>query len=330
MYAPPQAYGTTSYVTYGQPYVAAPVYAAPVYEQQPYMGAYAAKPMVAQPKRRHVNVTAVLISTMVPWLLFTFVFTVLSFSVHYNSPELTNLLVWLCLGIVILLGYFAYAALKKKWQGEGTNPTWYIFVFVTSFIAWAAACSYGSYNFAQNMQPYFDLNAMNVYQSVDPSQFKGQQLMDMGRVVFTDDTKLDLTKSMGFRNQDMYCVAPIVSGNGTMPQYDLWAVGTNCCSGHAADFACGEFNNPSAHSGLRLMRDDLRPYFRLAVQQAQAAYDIQATHPVFVQWMQDPMAEVNAYQDEGYKQYLIGVFLYFTVQVFFVVAATVAFVKAGK
>ena len=49
-----------------------------------------------------------------------------------------------------------------------------------------------------------------------------------------------------------------MSGEAPLSTYDFWAVGVNCC-GAAADFKCGEFSNPKAHAGLRLMSDEQRP-----------------------------------------------------------------------
>merc|ERR1719502_2180472 len=69
-------------------------------------------------------------------------------------------------------------------------------------------------------------------------------------------------------NLDLYCVAPIVKGNAQLTSYDFWAVGVNCCSGAQSDFRCGEYTNPHSKSGLRLMKDDQRPFYRLAVQQS--------------------------------------------------------------
>merc|ERR1719253_978720 len=114
--------------------------------------------------------------------------------------------------------------------------------------------------------------------------------MDAATMAFVPGTQLNLSLSFGFHNADTYCIAPIVtppiedgsgantsSANGSSanssdsavtthkdetPNYDFWAVGLNCCSGHSADFTCGEFSNPNARSGLRMMRDDLRNYFR--------------------------------------------------------------------
>eukprot|EP00928_Gymnodinium_smaydae_P071564 TRINITY_DN55111_c0_g1_i1.p1 TRINITY_DN55111_c0_g1~~TRINITY_DN55111_c0_g1_i1.p1 ORF type:complete len:306 (-),score=40.46 TRINITY_DN55111_c0_g1_i1:110-1027(-) len=288
--------------------------------QQP---GYPVKAPFGRGQRRSVNLVAILISLFAPWLLFTAMSGVLSFSVHYNSPGLCSFVKWLCLIVIGFLGYSAYSAFRRSGFGDG-EPNWYIFLFVSCLIAWISALCVGSYNFAHNMQPYYDVMNLNVYPSVDPASFKGQQLMDAGRIIFTPESKLDLQKSMGFRNLDVYCVAP-VSSSGNQSVYDFWAVGINCCSGHTADFACGEFNNPMAHSGLRLMRDDLRPYFRLAVQQAEAAYNIKSRHPVFLYWMQDPISEINAYQDAGFRSYLFGVFLFFSLQLFFVVLAVIIF-----
>merc|ERR1719443_992372 len=115
---------------------------------------------------------------------------------------------------------------------------------------------------------------MNSYPSVNPATKRGQQMMDSGRVYFAPGTALDVKKSMGFKNHDTYCVAPITNGCDKLPTYDFWAVGVNCCNGASTAFRCGDFNNPHARSGLRVIREDQHPFFRLAVKQAEAAYNI--------------------------------------------------------
>jgi hypothetical protein len=275
-----------------------------------------------QKPRKHVAVGILFFNFAVPWILYIFMFTVLSFKVHYNSPSVCNVAVTFCLLLVAIFGWFAFVELKNRKNQNAGEPFWYVFLFIASGLAWTSAYLHGSMTFSNYMQPYFDVMNLNFYHSVNPQTTKGQSLMDMGRVVFTTDSRLNLAHSMGFKNLDTYCVAPIVSGNGTAKYYDFWAVGLNCCSGHKADFACGEFNNPLAHSGLRLMRDDLRPYFRLAVQQAESAYGISSRHAVFLYWMQDPNAEVSAYEDKGYQQLLLGGTIMFFVQACLVGAAS--------
>jgi len=285
--------------------------------------------------RKRLNSVAILVSLIVPWALFCGVFWVLSFTLHYRSPALAYAIVFVGLLVVLVCGAYAAAEARKKVAGHGKVPTWAIFFFATMLLAWFVGAVMGDANFFINLRPFYDISNLGTYPHIDPSLFRGQQLMDAGRIVFTNNTKLDLKRAMGFRNQEMYCVAPIsvARQNGTfetLQTYDFWAVGVGCCSGSNPDFHCGEFNNPSAHGGLRLMKDGERAFFRLAVQQAEAAYNIKAAHPLFFTWMQDPIAEVNAYQDEGFQFYLIGVFSYLVFQLFLVTVASIVFSKLGR
>lgn len=292
-------------------------------------------------QRKQLNAVAICISLFIPSALFSLMYWVMSFFPHYKTPLLCYLVVLAGLCLVAMTAYLAFDAVKKK-QEAGVvqfvagnqsdahrEPTWLIFLFATCLQAWFMGVALGEMNYMKHTQPYYDVSNMETYPSVDPSSMRGQQLMDAGRVMFTPGSRLDLTKSRGYKNLEDYCVAPIVSEHDTrpVPSYDFWAVGVNCCSGSQADFHCGEFNNPRASAGLRLMQDDQSEFFRLAVQQASAAYNIKAEHPLFFHWMQDPIAEVNEYMDEGFKYYFFGVTVHFIFQFFLVLAACIVFAK---
>jgi len=268
---------------------------------------------------------AICINIFLPWFLFSTLYAVNSFTMHYTRPTLTWMLIAAGFLVSVLTGVMAWRAKKRD-----RDPMWYTYAALAFFIAVCLAAVFGDMNFWYNMQPFYDIENLNTYPSVNPAREKGQQLMDAGRVYFADGTGLDMKKAMAFKNLDLYCVAPIVSGSTQLASYDFWAVGINCCSGISSDFRCGEFNNPHARSGLRLMRDDQRPFFRLAVQQAEAAYNLKATHPLFFYWMQDPVSEMNSYRDDGFKYYLLGVFSYFAFNTFCVLAAVVGFSKIGR
>jgi len=281
----------------------------------------------AQGKRRRMNLVAICVNIFMPWLLFCVVYWALSFSFHYQNPSAAWLIFALGLVAVFIGMALAYRARKP---GSGRDPMWYNFSWIAMLVAVLFAGILGDMNFWYNMQPFYDIENLNTYPNVNPAKEKGQQLMDAGRVYFTSGARLNNKYAMGFKNLDLYCVAPIVVGDEAIASYDFWAVGLNCCSGVASDFRCGEFNNLHARSGLRLMRDDQRPFFRLAVQQAEAAYNIKATHPLFFYWMQDPVAEMNSYRDDGFKYYLLGIFTHFAFNLFCVVFAVVGFSKIGN
>mmetsp|Transcript_39003 Transcript_39003/g.102179 ORF Transcript_39003/g.102179 Transcript_39003/m.102179 type:complete len:292 (-) Transcript_39003:67-942(-) len=289
---------------------------------QPGMGTVA-KPSAFMPeKRRRMNLVGICMNIFFPWIVFCLLYAMLSFSFHYRHPTWAWIVVGCGFLVVALVLFIAFRARRR-----GNEPMWYNFAALALFLAVLLAAVFGDMNFWYNMQPFYDIENLNTYPNVDPSMDRGQQRMDAGRAYFTQGTKVDVTKSMGFKNLDIYCVAPIVKTGEKPDTYDFWAVGTNCCSGNSPDFRCGQYANPRARSGLRLMRDDQRPFFRLAVQQAEAAFRITAAHPLFFYWMQDPVAEMNSYRDEGFKYYLLGIFTFFSLNLFGVLCAVIGFSK---
>jgi len=302
---------------------------------------YIAKPPFVHRQRKRMNLVAMCVNLFVPWLMFTAVFTVGSFRLHQTSPYLLWGLVGLFLAVAVTLGVLAALAVQRWRAGDpDCEPKWYLFFFATSILAVVAGAFLGNTNFFLHLQPYYDLNNLNVYVGVDPAQTRGQQLMDAGRVEFARGAKLDLRKAIAFRNLDSYCVAPITFGDLPLATYDFWAVGMNCCEGDGteqaatgpdgllgrpneerilrANFRCGEYADEAGRGGLRLMRDDQRAFYRLAVQQAEATYAIKANHPLFFTWDPEPSRLLSDFKEDGYKYLLMGMFAHFAFQLLLV------------
>lgn len=281
---------------------------------------------VAKPAGARPSGPMLCITVFVPWFVFCAVFSLESFSAHFTDASLSTEVIVAGLVVVALL---AMPAVQSSKTGNMGAAFWQGFLAALTLVALLAAVALGSSNYENNMRPYYDISNANDYHTVDPALYNGNQMMDAGRIEFTPDSFVDVSRSMAFRNSEMYCVAPIVSGNkSAVPEtYDFWAVGLNCCSGHSQTFHCGEYNMVGAHSAIRLMKDDLRPFFRLAVQQAEAAFNIEAQHPLFFYWMSDPDLELRAYEDAGYKQLTSCTTAFL---IFLIFAVVVAFIVSSK
>lgn len=266
-----------------------------------------------------------------PWFLFMALFAVMTFEIHYAMPVLCWALVFAGVLLAGAFGALGYRQMQKEANSHGraeehpaVEPNWYMILFLASMIAVVAACVLGILNFWSNTQPFYDGSNHNRYYDVDPSGTKGQQLMDAGMISFKQGARLDLAKAYSFQNQDVYCVAPVTMGATQLATYDFWAVGLNCCPSNStvnADFRCGEYSNSEARQGLRLMRDDQRPFYRLAVQQAEAAYAIKSPHPLYFFWTSDAAADLNGFLVDGHKYYMYGVIGFFCLQFVLIVVA---------
>lgn len=297
-------------------------------------GATAGQPV--KPNRPRFCLLPLLYCVLVPWAVFCAVFWVRSFHLRYLHPAIAHVLeavIWI---LALCLQFFALGRQARRIGGEKVSPSWINFVSVTVLFALLVATILGEYNYQDNMQPYYDVASLQTYKDIDPVNARGENLMDAGRLVFSEGSHLDLKHSMGYKDSETWCVAPVTTrnldDNSTQPAVmDFWAIGKNCCSGSkGGDFKCGSWSSHFAHGGLRLLNDAELPFYRLAVHQAEAAFNLQVQHPIFLYWMPEPIEEVNAYSISGHRLFRHAVFIYFWFQVFLVFLAVLFISQVSK
>lgn len=286
-------------------------------------------------QRQRMNLMGACWCLFFPWISFCLVYAATSFNWRYSEPWLSWLIVGIFSVVTLFFGVLAVGSMRSKMKdNESHEPNWFTFLFITMAIAVGVGAVLGNLNFFSFMQRYYDYVNLNDYKFVNVARMRGEQLMDGARAEFIPGTTVDLRKAMGFKNLNTYCVAPLTVTNDDkvreeLSNYDFWAVGMDCCSGDMTDFHCGEYNNPKARGGLRLMQDNERSFYRLAVQQAESMYHVKANHPLFFYWTEDPVKEMESWREEGYKFFFLGMLVHFCWQLLCVVLGIVSFSKIG-
>jgi len=322
-----QPYGGRQDLGYGGAGYGYGVMGAPAEDNAGFVQKLARKPF-ATSRRRRLNIVPALICLFLPWGLFVFDFWISSFAIRYDNPWVYDVAV---AGSVFVVLVFAAAAVWSRYKiylrDTERDPSWILFLAVSMTLACAVGLFQGENNYRANARPYYDFHSLSSYTGVHVDGARGQQVMDAGAVAFAPGTGLDITRSEGWKEGTMYCVAPIVLGNATPATYDFWAVGTDCCSGYRPNFHCEGWYQKD-YGGLRVM-DGSKDKYRLAVQQAEAAYGIRAVHPLFFEWMRDPIKTVNGWQSKAWNTFVIWIFAWLAFQAFCVVVAALAFARLG-
>jgi len=286
-----------------------------------------------RPKHRRVNIIGVLVALYLPFIIFCGGAGLVIYALASDmSMSSLALMVGLGIGIIVMCAASCASLCKKKHDDAGGH-SWSPFIWSMGIVAFIVAMMFGYYIGSDMAEAFANLSNLATYKDVNPAKTRGQELMDAGQIVFRNDTRVDIRRAIGFKNVVTYCVAPITSTDVSsnlplsLQVYDFWAVGRDCCTSEGAseDFACGQASNRKAHSGLRVMRDKDRPFYRLAVRQAEAAYHLKALHPLFFEWVGDPEAELEAIKRAAFKSFLSGVFAFFVLQLVVVVVALCCF-----
>lgn len=267
------------------------------------------------------GIAPAIVNMLIPPILFTIVYTMMCFKYHYTYPRA----VWLvaCAGLLPI--FYLMEAMRRARRNPGADLRWYRLSIGLLALAEFLALLAGELVFWFFFYNYYHITSMKTYTNISPAEVTGQRLMDAGIVHFAESTRLATDMGMSFTNWDVYCVAPIVIPGVEQASYDLWAVGINCCRSEDPVFNCGETSNPMARAGLRQASEEHRLFFRLAVQQAEAAYNIQSNHPIFFYWTQDPTHDVDEFFIAGFKHWMMLVMLHFCVNAAIIVFFYTAF-----
>mmetsp|Transcript_3264 Transcript_3264/g.7779 ORF Transcript_3264/g.7779 Transcript_3264/m.7779 type:complete len:294 (-) Transcript_3264:172-1053(-) len=273
--------------------------------------------------RTHFNIMAMILNLLLPWGMFIFTYVTLTSALRYELP-----IVAFVIFTVALLACAVCCLLALRIERRGQSSQWYGYAAISLTLAALAGGGLGHTTFTSNFLPYYDMETLNQYVDVNPMTARGQSMADVGRAIFLGDSFLNTNMTMGFKNYDMYCVAPIMLRED-QKIVDFWAAGTNCCRG-AKDFRCGEYANPAAKAGLRVVDGLHRPYFHLAVQQAEAAYGVTAPHPLFFEWMQDPSMQLTKLWEEGTRSFWVSLWTVLIINMVCVFAYSAVKVKEAS
>lgn len=281
-------------------------------------------------KRRRLNVWGILISFVMPPLLFLYEIAILRSEFRYRNPQ--DAVLCALLGLLVV---WALSVIWNNHRTEDREPMWLGFNVVSTFLALVAGAGAGIWLYNKYMLPYYDLMSLNEYPDIDVDTTHGDAILDAGFLGFSEGSVLNKDMTALYFHGEEYCVAPIINDkvNNGVPStgtYDFWAVGKNCCSDPKGVFRCGEYRNPSAQSGLRIVNTADREGYELAVQQAVAKYNIKATYPVFVKWCQNPLKFALELKQEGEVTYWIVISTAFVFNAFLLIVALLFFSRIGR
>jgi hypothetical protein len=258
--------------------------------------------------RHQLNWFAIATAVFVPFIFFEGTFTTMSFSLYDTHPGFGLLAISGFFFATLIIGAMALQAKRESMAGKKQFHTWHVFIFLSCLVACCLGTSLGYINRQLYSKWYYQYISLRKVVGVEPGQMPGQQLLDAGEIDFKAGVSVDVKLHSFYQHNKAYCVAPIVPADGYgLAQYDLWAVGEDCCSAAKDSFSCGnEGGGISAAAGLRVINPDDLVHYRLAVQQAVVQHNLEYKHPIFLRLEKKPYLTIKAYYDYA-KAFDVGV-----------------------
>lgn len=243
---------------------------------------------------------------VVPFLVYTTICFFFTY-VYATSSATCWIVVFLslCMSCVCL-------TLSSKRQDA---PMFYVFLGVLAFLATVFGACFGHLNWSQSMSYSEHYDGQRTYNNVLPTEAALSHL-DAGKIVFSGDSKLDLSKSMGYKDGSMYCLAPIVSG--TAKKIEYFAAGVDCCQAKGG-FECNDYDDKKAHSGLVYLKfgdqDKLNNFRQAAKKYADDQGVNVSQDALFVKWVENADDAAGSYSTSGLVFFIVTSIIYLVISV---------------
>lgn len=270
----------------------------------------------------HLDFWRLLSLTWQPILIFVFTLLLLTaVDFRYSGEQTVVALHYLGVFVLLLppllaLGLLAFGvgcttANARVRMSAVVYWTWWPFWRVMLCIGAALVGSWaGNHLWYRQLFPHTRMQKLQAYNDID-ARVSGIRLQDAGVVAFNSTAGVDRSRSGCLKNGATYCVAPIVlggellhdggvSGAGEPGVQDLFMSGMNCCN-CPGEFRCGNWNVPKPLGGFRVLDTALEGYYGLAAEDWATTYGQAVGHPIFFEWVADPVAAYHELRDRGMR-----------------------------
>jgi len=292
--------------------------------------------------RVKMNIVGMFVNLFLPWAAFVLVAGLTGFQSLYRSPAT----VWIVLAFLFVV-WLCFSAVAVANRRHNPQPTWHMYLTIMVFVFGIAGLIVGLVTYEQYTKHYFRTQDLKSVEHLNIQNTSGADVMDAGAFNFMEGTHIAPEYSWHFKKKHLYCVAPLfvkvnprdtegassIMGREIPLQsgsVDWFAVGKDCCSEGSGDFRCGPWMNGNAHSALRVLdKEDLK-WYGLGAQQFSSLYNMKVTRPVFVEWSNDVMAQLEYKNRMAFRAVLLSYLFAFIVSSFFLSIAVAAFAWLGR
>lgn len=252
----------------------------------------AAGPAGSGGKRRRTRSTDVIVSIVLPWLIFLLVISLFLFAYHDMSP-LVWILIAACLGLAMVFLFLGVLARHGTFLAIGL-------LCLTSVVAGVAT---GLWLHSEYLERFWQLDAGQEYREIHPLA-NTSHTADASVIHFQNGSFVDSARTVGYVSQGrIYCVAPVSRRGPYNTRVSYWAVGRDCCE-MRSNFECGSSRDLGAQTAVTALPN--REYLA-AVHEALSVYGLERVENAqLVSFVNSPQDMIGDMWDEALSIALIA------------------------